>query len=377
MAETLFEELKRYVEFGSADEAALRRLHELIRADLPAVVELFYQRILAHEGARQTLRDGEREVGRLRGTLLEWMNQLLSGPWDQVYFEARCRIGRVHVRIGLPQHYMFAAMNVVRNALDARLEEAVEPGDRGVARAALGKVLDLDLAVMLHSYRDDLLAQQARVERLSTFGQLAASIGHDLRNPLTVIETSVYVLRQRVDQDERYHKHVDRIGEQLRVANGIITNMLDMLRDRPLVLQPVVLESVVTAAAESVRRPEEISLLMEGLSELPPLQGDPGQLQQVFANLLENAVYAAQPRGEVRVRGSRRDDGLEVCVEDTGPGVDRAIAQRLFEPLVTNKAKGSGLGLALVKRIVERHGGKVGYSDAEGGGARFTVQLPL
>jgi signal transduction histidine kinase len=377
MPETVFEELKRYVAFDAADEAILRRLHGLLRAGLPAVVDLFYDRILAHEGARQVLRDGEREVGRLRATLLDWMERLLSGPWDQEYFESRCRIGRVHVRIGLPQHYMFAAMNVVRTALDARIEEAVEPGGGGAARAALGKILDLDLAVMLHSYRDDLLAQQARVERLSTFGHLAASIGHDLRNPLTVIETSLYVLRQRTDPDDRYRKHLDRIGEQLKVANGIITNMLDMLRDRPLVLQPVVLASVVTAAAESLRRPEEIALRMEGLSDLPALQGDPGQLRQVFANLLENAVYAASPRGEVRVLGARREDGLEVSVEDTGPGVDRAVIQRLFEPLVTTKVKGSGLGLALVKRIVERHGGRVAYRDADGGGARFTVQLPL
>ena len=87
---------------------------------------------------------------------------------------------------------------------------------------------------MLHTYRDDLLAQQARVERLSTFGQLVGSIGHDLRNPLGVIETSLFILRGRVGEDERATKHLDRIGEQLRIANGIITNLLDMIRNRPL-----------------------------------------------------------------------------------------------------------------------------------------------
>ena len=101
-------------------------------------------------------------------------------------------------------------------------------------RTALGKILDLELAIMLHTYRDDLLAQQARIERLSTFGQLVGSIGHDLRNPLGVIETSLYILRGRVGEDERATKHLDRIGEQLGVANGIITNLLDMIRNRPL-----------------------------------------------------------------------------------------------------------------------------------------------
>jgi signal transduction histidine kinase len=87
----------------------------------------------------------------------------------------------------------------------------------------VGRILDLELAIMLHTYREDLLAQQARTERLSTYGQLVASIGHDLRNPLGVIESSLFILRNRVGTDERVHKHLDRIGSQLVVANDIIT----------------------------------------------------------------------------------------------------------------------------------------------------------
>jgi signal transduction histidine kinase len=106
------------------------------------------------------------------------------------------------------------------------------------------------------------------------------------------------------------------------------------------------------------------------------IDGDPIQLRQVFMNLLANAVDAASPSGEIRVRGGRLDGEVKVEVEDTGPGVDAATARRLFEPLITTKDKGIGLGLALVKRIVERHGGTVAYEERSGGGARFTVRLP-
>lgn len=376
MAETVFQELKRYVRFGEADGALLRAFRPLVSPRFQEIAEIFYDRILSHEEASKVLHGGETQVGHLKVTLVAWMDSLLTGPWDEAYWQHRYRIGRVHVRIGMPQHYMFGGMNVLRERLDlAAVErlagEALEP-----TRSALGKILDLELAVMLHTYRDDLLAQQARVERLSTFGQLVGSIGHDLRNPLGVIETSLFILKGRVGQDERAHKHVDRIKEQLDLANGIITNLLDMIRNRPLASEPVRLAAVVAGAVAAVARPPGVALQVTGVDALPEVQGDPVQLRQVLVNLLENAVYAASPEGAVAVRGRRAGGAVLLDVEDSGPGVDPATRRRLFEPLITTKERGIGLGLALVKRIAERHGGGVEYSEREGGGARFTVRLP-
>jgi signal transduction histidine kinase len=274
---------------------------------------------------------------------------------------------------------MFGAMNVVRSEI-TRIAYEHYGADRermNEVRNAIGKILDLELAIMLHTYRDDLLAQQARVERLSTFGQLVGSIGHDLRNPLGVIETSLYILKTRIGEDERAQKHVTRIGEQLAVANGIITNLLDMIRNRPLAREPVQLTALASSVVETVKRPPEVKLALEGMSELPAVQGDPVQLRQVLVNLVENAVFAASPQGEVTIRGAAGPAEVSVTVEDTGPGVDPATRRRLFEPLITTKDRGIGLGLALVKRIAERHGGGVDYSDRPGGGARFTVRLPV
>jgi signal transduction histidine kinase len=377
--ETVFAELKRYVLFGPEDEAALRALHAFAAPRFEAVADVFYRRILDHEEARKALVGGESQVGHLKVTLVAWMDRLLQGPWDEEYWDSRYKIGRVHVRIGLPQHYMFGAMNVIRAELTRIAFEhfSTERERMNTVRNALGKILDMELAIMLHTYRDDLLAQQARVERLSTFGQLVGSIGHDLRNPLGVIETSLYILRMRLGDDERARKHVDRIGEQLAVANGIITNLLDMIRNRPLARELVDLAALAASVAESVKRPPEVDLVREGLETLPAVHGDPVQLRQVLTNLVENALFAASPRGVVTVRGEPGPGEVSLTVEDTGPGVDAATRRRLFEPLITTKDRGIGLGLALVKRIAERHGGGVDYSDRPGGGARFTVRLPI
>ncbi len=378
VAETLFEELKRYVAFGPADEQALRALHPLAKPHFKQFAEVFYARILEHEGAKESLVGGESVVGHLKVTLQAWMDKLLSGPWDEAYWELRCRIGRMHVRIALPQHYMFGAMNVIRQQINDLIDQHYldRRAELHATRVALGKILDLELAIMLHTYKEDYLDQRARQERLATFGQLVGSMGHELRNPLGVMETSLHILKGRVGEDDRAKKHVDRIGNQINVANKIISDLLDMIRDRPLSRETLALHEVIDTAVQAVTRPPGVALAVEGLEGLQPVVGDRGQLRQLFVNLLENAVQACGQSGAVAVRGARLEGFTRVAVEDTGPGVDDATRRRLFEPLITTKEKGVGLGLALVKRIVERHEGSISYEPREGGGARFVVRLP-
>jgi len=243
---------------------------------------------------------------------------------------------------------------------------------------ALQKIFDLELAIMLHTYRDDLMTQKAKTERLATFGQLVGSIGHELRNPLGVIESSLYILRGRVPvDDERGKKHIGRIGEQLLIANQIISDLLDMIRDRPLERERVRVAKLVDAVVQETVRPDGVAITTAGLDPLPDIAVDASKLRQVLVNLIDNAVHAVGATGNVRVRGDLQDEQLVLAVEDSGPGVDANVRRRLFEPLITTKAKGIGLGLPLVRRIVERHGGTVAYEPPPDGGARFVVRLPL
>lgn len=366
----LFTELKEYVGFGAEDEAMLRSLHDLLSPHFEQIAETFYARVLQHSDARGALVRGEKQVGQLKITLQRWMRELFSGPWDEAYVTRRARIGRVHVQIRLAQHYMVAAMNVVRFELISRLE-GLELADRTAARRAITRILDIDLALMLHTYREDLESSQARAERLATFGQLVGSIGHELRNPLGVIETSLYVLKGRASDDEKTVRHLNRISQQVQLANEIVTQLLDLIRDKPVARVAVDLTHLVQGFMAEQKGP--FTLALEPDVEV---EGDVTQLGQVLSNLVQNAVHFAGEAGRVVV--SVRVDGQRalLTVDDSGPGIDPAVRNRLFEPLVTSRPGGIGLGLALVKRIVERHGGHVEASRSPLGGARFEVALP-
>lgn len=360
MAETLFDDLERYVGFNPADEEALRALHPVVRPYFERISEVFYVRILQHEAARKALTEGESMVGRLRHTLVAWTDTLFTGPWDAGYYERRARIGRKHVAIALPQHYMFGAMNVLREQLSTVIEKSYLA--LAQSRAALGKILDLELAILLHTYREELLSQQAREERLSTFEALIGSIGH----PLGAMRSSLHLLRGLPAGDADAQEHVDGIGEQLGIAGSIMSNLLDMIRNQPLHTKRSRLRDVVDSAARQIR----LSVDVEPLAELPDSVGDPSHLRQAFINLLQNAQDAAGSGSTVSVDVEVDPTHIAVGISDTGPGVDPAIRARLFEPLVTTRQKGLGLGLALIKRIVERHGGRV-LDEPRGEGARF------
>jgi signal transduction histidine kinase len=151
-----------------------------------------------------------------------------------------------------------------------------------------------------------------------------------------------------------------------------------MIRDKPLKAEPVRLQEVWRSAVSAVQHYPEVTIEEHGLAELPELRGDPHQLRQVFVNLLENAVQAVGDVGKVELRARVLPGVVELIIEDSGPGVSEAIRRRLFEPLITTKSRGIGLGLPLVKRILERHSGSISYAPRpEGGtGARFIIRLP-
>jgi signal transduction histidine kinase len=376
----LFQELQSYVGFGPVDERILPELHPALSPSFAAIIDQFYERILEHDEARAALTRGERKVGHLKVSLSRWLEELFLGPWDEAYVQRRSRIGRVHVQISLPQHYMISAMHLVRVGLRERQSALVDPRSTAGRQAldAMQKILDIDLALMLHSYQEDLEARHSRAERLATFGQLVGSIGHELRNPLGVIETSVYVLKSRPAEDPRTAKHLDRIGQQVLLANDIITQLLDLIRERPLAMQRVRLGQLLADVAQTVSPPTGVTLHLSGETEDWVVDGDPTQLRQVISNLVDNAIHAASPVGSVRVTLTRPDEErLILTVDDTGAGIDPSVRNRLFEPLVTTKPKGIGLGLALVRRITERHAGTIEAGRGPLGGARFTLELPV
>lgn len=374
----MLDELKIAVGFGPADAAALRVLAAQAGPGLTEIADLLKQRILRNPEARQAFDSDLRAADRLQATTLAWLQSLLSGPWDDGYYQLRRQAARAYLPIA-PEHFSFTAIALVRSEL-LRLMESLLAGDhiqQGTASAAIVKLMDLEFAIMLNGYREDLAAQQARTERLATFGQLVGSIGHELRNPLGVIETSLFLLDSRLGEDPRASKHLARIGEQVELAKGIIGDLLDMFRGMPLTSESLAIADVIDSLLRDAELPSEVTLTVRGLGDLPPVRGDARQLRQVFSNLLQNAVAALTGKGEIHLSGHCEGSTVQLVFEDSGPGVDPRMRSRLFEPLVTTKPEGIGLGLALVKRIVERHRGSIRYSDRPTGGARFVLTFPV
>lgn len=219
--------------------------------------------------------------------------------------------------------------------------------------------------------------QLVRSQRLAAIGQLASSMSHELRNPLSVLRSSAYYLRSRLaDADEKVRKHLDIIEQEISNSDKIITDLLDFSRIKPPTLQRTYLNYIVEEALERVEIPPSVKLVRDLAEGLPPIQADAFQLEQVVVNLLTNAVQAMPQGGVLTVRTALREDSLVLEVSDTGCGIDPEHLERIFEPLFTTKSRGIGLGLTICKTLVENHGGTITVESTPGRGTTFTITLP-
>jgi signal transduction histidine kinase len=376
-----FTAIRRYVEFTAECEGLLRRFLDVAGPELPRVVDDFYDAISRDPTANAVLTGGAEQVERLKSTLNQWLVTLLRGPFEEGYVASRNRIGQVHVRINLEQEYMLTAMNRVRHGLHAIARRSVPPGELPATLDALNRILDLDLALMLDTYREDWVTRVDASARLATVGQIAASIGHELRNPLGVAGSSLYLLRQRTNKlnlrDTVLDKHLERVEAQLRVCSEAITSLLEMVKDAPLVRSEFPVKPLLEECLQRTPRRDDIQVDVD-VPDSTSVFADREQLASVLSNLLRNAFEAVESSAvkTVRCQASEHRGGIEMTIEDTGPGVDAAYRTRIFDVLFTTRARGTGLGLALCKKIVERHGGEIALVPDSNVGARFRVWLP-
>lgn len=187
MPDKTFEELKRYVRFGEADARALAAFQPAAQPHFERIAREFYERIREHEAAHDVF-TGEEQIERLQRSMVVWMRRLLSGPYDAEYEKQTLAIGRIHVQVGLPQRYMFTAMALIRVALEDVAEASLTPTQSAATRRALTRLLDMELAMMLESYRFDSLAQARRRDEIE-----AERLRTDLARALRMYEIAVDV----------------------------------------------------------------------------------------------------------------------------------------------------------------------------------------
>jgi signal transduction histidine kinase len=367
-----------YIELTADDEARLARFAPRARKHFGEVVAHFYDKVMSCPETAAVITGGPAQVDRLRETMVQWLETGLSGPHDEGFHQARRRTGEVHVRIGLPQHLMVAAMSVIRIDLRRVVEQEYPEAtaERAALIEALHRWLDLELGIMIEAYRAASEERFRRKARLAIVGQLAATITHDLRNPLSVLDSSLHILRKHAMSDERTARHVNRMSEQLRVCNGIISDLLEVARESTPRCDSIDVSALISDVLDVSDPPPGVRVDVEVDPGLRAF-GDKGLLRQALVNLLGNAYIALGERGGL-VRMVAREEGESLVIEvlDDGPGFPPAILPEVFEPLVTTRAKGTGLGLALVESVARRHGGTATATNGDAGGASVSLRLP-
>ena len=225
--------------------------------------------------------------------------------------------------------------------------------------------------------------QLIRSERLAAIGQLAGGVGHELRNPLGAIKNAVYYIKGKVAKSElaqkepRVMEFLDIADDEINSSNKIINDLLGFSRVGKPAVSSTRIKQVIDDALSRVPIPENIELTKRLDTDLNEIEVDPDQIQLVLLNIIMNAVQAMPEGGKLTV--STREEGkfLEVEITDTGGGIPEETLDKIFEPLFTTRAKGIGLGLAVSKSLVDRHGGHIEVKSKVGKGTTFKVKLPL
>ncbi|MEM4657620.1 MAG: PAS domain S-box protein [Candidatus Methanosuratincola sp.] len=219
-------------------------------------------------------------------------------------------------------------------------------------------------------------------ERLATIGQIAASVGHDLRAPLQSIINSAHLLGMLAsdpkippESSSEIQDLQKKIERQVTYMNGIISDIRDFARNLVLEAMPVQISNLIDDALLLVNIPSEINLSIN-IAVRDPVVVDPNMITRVLVNLVTNAVQAMPEGGTLQINARDCGKWISIEVRDTGIGIPEEHLKKLFTPLFTTKSKGSGLGLAICKRIVETHNGKIKVESRVGSGTTFTVELP-
>ncbi len=218
-----------------------------------------------------------------------------------------------------------------------------------------------------------------RSERLAALGQLTAGLAHELRNPLGTIRVSAEVLSGHLPDDPVAHEMAGYIREEVDRTSSLITRFLEFSRPFHLRLNPADISEVIDKAIVQLQRhspPHQVSIYKNYSPDVLPLPMDAELIERVMYNLLLNAVEATPAGGAVTVKTRPVETGVEVSVIDRGSGIEPKEIENIFNPFFTTKPTGVGLGLAIVSKIVDEHGGKVAVESQTGKGSVFRVYLP-
>jgi len=224
----------------------------------------------------------------------------------------------------------------------------------------------------LEKARDRLVRQT----RLATIGQVSASIAHELRNPLGVVRNAAFYLKGQVpDTERKWQEYLEVIERETASAGQIISELVAMTQGKEPQRKAVDLSVLVAKARFRLAPPETVHWQETYRPDPFVIDVDGGLWEQVLRNLMINSIQAVKEAGEITIEATRSDRYDQILFFDNGPGIPAERRRAIFEPLFTDKQKGTGLGLTICQQIVQRHGGTIEVVDSERGAA-FCIRLP-
>ena len=219
-----------------------------------------------------------------------------------------------------------------------------------------------------------------QAERLSNLGEMVAAVSHEIRNPLGIISSTAEVLKGKLTRTDPQDQLADVIVQEANRLNSIVTDFLNFARPPTPNLIPCKIDEILAKnlafLAPQINK-NGYDIVKRSATHIPEIQADPAYLYQAFLNILMNAMEAMPEGGSIYIEMSAQGNTLTITFSDEGGGIPHETLGKIWEPFYTTKDKGSGLGLPIVKKIVEGHGGDIRIDNIPEKGARVTVTLPV
>ncbi len=378
-------QLQAYVGWSPEDATRIAAVKQLVSPSFPEMIDDFYATIKRTDDAVKVLTGGDTQINRLKQSLTSWINQLFDGNFDEMYVDQRLRVGHRHVEIGLDQVYTNVALSRLRSSINQTII-AKWSGDQielAETITSVNRILDLDLAVIEDAYQIAHTKRQKQQERYATIGKVSGGIAHEIRNPLNIMKTSIYYLKNAKDiSDEKRDKHISRIEAAIDDSNLIVTALSEFARLPEPNLTTISMEKLIQETiAKNVLPGEPFKNQMRfsvacSLSD-DHILGESAQLLIAFGNLIRNACHAVNYEGEIDVMIGERNGKKMIAIKDNGIGIEEDNIKRILEPLFTTKPKGIGLGLAITKAIFDAHRAELTVDSKVGQGSEFAVLFPI
>ncbi len=302
---------------------------------------------------------------------------LVGRPCYEVYCrgEAACELCPAHETFARGEASMASRLELTSGYHRRGVDVYTFPvkDDKGETIQAIQYIKDV-------TDRMKLQKQLREVEQLTGIGQMAANVAHEIRNPLLAVGGFARQLHEDMSPDDPKREYTGIILEEVTRLEQILREQLTLERHLVPVLAPVDINQILRDVRKLLSHgllSSQTRLVGELATGLPFTMGDANQLKQAFLNIINNGIQSMPDGGTIEVTTAQSGGSIVVSIEDTGPGIPGEVMSKLFVPFFTTRKTGSGLGLAVTKRIIENHGGDIEVVSEVGKGTKFNVSLPI